>query len=364
MMKRTVFAVLLAYCLLLCGCDSWLDGSYASVTPHTAQQVQTSQGMVTVSTVRESIAFLTDMTENGKEYAVFALDPATAAEILEELDVSILYVTKNTPIAAFTVDKISYEVGSMAGVQAVGVTVTYNTNLLTVEAMRQAEDSEKAMGLITEALGKCESRIVIQVKSYYYMDFEKHIREFVAQRPDAVMENPQVSIQFYPDTGSLRVMDVRFTYQNELESLRAMQNYVQPVFAAAEMNVRGEDADYAKFARLYAFLMERNNYRLGISNTPAYSLLRHGVGDSVAFARVYAAMCQRAELECYVVSGTRAGESWTWNIIRDGERYYHIDLLWADFQGGFQCWTDGEMQGYVWDYSAYPACEDTYPAEY
>lgn len=357
-MKRTVFAVLLAFCLMLCGCNSFLDGSYASVTPHTAQQAQISQGLVTVSTVRESIDFLTEMTENGKEYDVFALDPANAAEILEELDVSIVYVTKNTPIAAFTVNEISYEVGSMAGVQAVGVTVSYNTNRLAMETMRHAEDSKSARDLITEALTQCKDRIVIQVKSYSYMDFEKHIREFIAQRPDAVMETPEVTIQFYPDSGKLRVMDVRFSYQNQLESLRAMQNYVQPVFAAAEMNVRGEDAVYAKFSRLYAFLMERNDYRLGVSNTPAYSLLRHGVGDSMAFARVYAAMCQRAEIKCYVVSGTRDGVPWTWNIIFDGYRYYHVDLLRADELGGFRCWSDLEMEGYVWDYSAYPACED------
>lgn len=355
-MKKAPLALLLALCLLLCGCDSWLDGNYASVTPHTSQQVQTSQGMVTISSVRECVAFLTEMTENGKEYAVFTLDPANAEEILEELDISILYVTKNTPFAAFTVDKISYEVGSMAGAQAVGVTISYNTNRVAMETMRHVENSDKAKELITEALSQCKDRIVIQVNSYYYVDFEKHIREFVTQRPDAVMENPQVSIQFYPDTGTLRVMDVRFSYQNQLESLQAMQNYVQPVFAAAEMNVRGEDTEYAKFSRLYAFLMERNDYRLGISITPAYSLLRHGVGDSVAFARVYAAMCHRAELECYVVSGTRDGEPWTWNIIRDGDRYYHIDLLRAEALDGFRCWTDAEMQGYVWDYSSYPAC--------
>lgn len=355
-MKHKVFAVLLACCLLLSGCNSWLDGDYASVTPHTAQQVQISQGMITVSTVRESIEFLADMTENGKEYAVFALDPANAAEILEELDISILYVTKNIPIAAFTVDKISYEVGNMAGVQAVGVTISYNTNRMAMETMRHAENSDKAKDLITDALAQCKDRIVIQVNSYYYVDFENHIREFIALRPDAVMENPQVSIQFYPDAGSLRVMDVRFTYQNQLESLRAMKNYVQPVFAAAEMNVRGEDAEYAKFSRLYAFLMERNDYRLGTSNTPAYSLLRHGVGDSMAFARVYAAMCHRAELDCYVVSGTRDGEPWNWNIIREGDRYYHLDLLRAEKLDGFHRWTDEEMQGYVWDYSSYPAC--------
>lgn len=357
-MKKTPL-LLLALCLLLCGCDSFLDGSYASLTPHAAQRVPISQGMVTVSTVRESIEFLTDMTENGREYAVFALDPTNAAEILEEMDVSILYVTNNNPIASFTVDTISYEVGNMAGVQAVGVTVSYNTNRMAMETMRHAENSASARDLITEALSQCKDRIVILVNSYSYMDFEKHIREFIAQRPDAVMETPQVAIRFYPDAGTLRVMDVRFSYQNQLESLQAMQNYVQPVFAAAEMNVRGEDAEYVKFSRLFSFLMERNEYRLGVSNTPAYSLLRHGVGDSMAFARVYATMCHRADLECYVVSGTRNGESWTWNIIRVGDRYYHIDLLRAHQLGGFTCWTDGEMDGYIWDYSSYPTCEDT-----
>ena len=355
-MKKVWLALALLLGLMLSGCDSWLDGNYASVSPHTAQQVQISQGMVTISTVRESVAFLKEMTENGKEYAVFALDPANANKILEEMDTSILYVTENTPIASFTVDAISYEVGNTAGVQAVGVTVTYNTNQLAIKTMRHADNSASARDLVTEALTQCKDRIVILVESYSYLNFDKYIREFIAQRPDAVMETPQVTIQFYPDTGDVRVMDVRFSYQNQLESLRLMQNYVQPVFAAAELNVRGEDVSSVKFSRLYAFLMERNDYRLGISNTPAYSLLRHGVGDSMAFARVYATMCHRAGLECYVVTGSRDGEPWTWNIIQDGENCYHIDLLRADALGGFHCWSDEEMQGYVWDYSSYPAC--------
>lgn len=358
-MKRTVFAVLLAYCLLLCGCNNFLDGSYASLTPHAAHQVQTNQGMVTVSSAQECIAFLTDMTENSEEYAIFALDPANAADILEEMDTSITYVAKSTPIAAFTVEKISYEVGNTAGVQAVAITVSYNANQLMMKTIRSAEDSEAAVSLIEEALYQCKDRIVIQLKEYSYIDFEKRIREFISQRPDAVMETPQVTIRFYPESGDMQVMDVRFSYQNQLESLRQMQNYVQPVFAAAELNVRGEDVESTKYSMLFAFLMERNEYRHGVSNTPAYSLLRHGVGDSMAFARVYAAMCHRAELECYVVYGTRDGESWTWNIIRDGDRYYHVDLLRAHQQGGFDRWTDGEMDGYIWDYSSYPACEDT-----
>ena len=355
-MKKALLALTLVLCLLLCGCDSWLDGNYASVTPHAAQQSHIQQGLVTVSTTQECIAFLTDMTENGLEYAVFKLDLLSSEEVMEKMDESIRYVRRNTPIASFTVADITYETGSTGGSQAVGVTVTYNTNQLAIKTMRKAYYLNNAKDLITEALSQCKERIVIYMENYSHTDFDKHIREFVMDRPDAVMETPQVTITLYPDSGTTQVMDVRFSYQNQLESLRQMQNYVQPLFAAAELSVRGEDTQYAKFSRLYAFLMERNDYRLGVSNTPAYSLLRHGVGDSMAFARVYAAMCHKAGLECYVVSGTRDGETWSWNIIRDGDRYYHIDLLRADANGGFERWTDQEMYGYVWDYSSYPAC--------
>ena len=101
--------------------------------------------------------------------------------------------------------------------------------------------------------------------------------------------------------------------------------------------------------------MERFDYTLETSITPSYSLLCHGVGDSEAFASAFAAMCRRAGLECRIVSGTRAGEAWFWNLIREGDVYYHVDLLQSKSAGELQKLTQEQMQGYVWDYSAYPA---------
>ena len=100
--------------------------------------------------------------------------------------------------------------------------------------------------------------------------------------------------------------------------------------------------------------MERFDYPIETSITPAYSLLRHGVGDSRAFAMVYAAMCRSAGLECSIITGTHDGEPWTWNMVQDNGRYYHVDLLRSSGEGAFREFTDGEMSGYVWDYSAYP----------
>jgi hypothetical protein len=89
-----------------------------------------------------------------------------------------------------------------------------------------------------------------------------------------------------------------------------MQAYVQPVFSSASLYVSGESEQNTKFDMLYTFLMQRNTYRQERSITPAYSLLRHGVGDSKALASVYAAMCRQANLDCRVIFGTRYGEPW------------------------------------------------------
>jgi len=112
-------------------------------------------------------------------------------------------------------------------------------------------------------------------------------------------------------------MELTFTYQTSRDALRQMQSQVKPVFDAASLYVSGDGEDRQKLSQLYAFLMERFDYKIETSITPAYSLLRHGVGDSRAFATVYAAMCRLAGLECMTVTGTHAGDPWTWNIVLD-----------------------------------------------
>ena len=54
--------------------------------------------------------------------------------------------------------------------------------------------------------------------------------------------------------------------------------------------------------------------------------------------------------------GTKDGEPWYWNIINQDGNYYHLDLLHSYAMDAFQLRADSQMDGYVWDYSAYPAC--------
>ena len=196
---------------------------------------------------------------------------------------------------------------------------------------------------------------MLLVGQYEDTDFSQFVQDYAREHPETIMEVPQVTQALY-GTGESRVVELIFSYQTSRDSLRRMQTQVKPVFESAVLYVSGDGDDYQKFSQLYAFLMERFDYKLETSITPTYSLLRHGIGDSRAFAQVYAAMCRDAGLTCITVTGTRDGEPWTWNIILDGEEYYHVDLLRCSERGKYRELTDEEMEGYVWDYSDYPAC--------
>ena len=156
----------------------------------------------------------------------------------------------------------------------------------------------------------------------------------------------------YPREGKDRIVELIFNYETGRTAMLQMKEQILPIFEALDI-VSGEGADLGKFTRLYSFLMNYHEYTIETSITPAYSLLHHGVGDSRAFAAVYAAMCRQVGLECSMISGTRDGKVWHWNMIKiDGEIYY-VDLLQCQETGEFAYKTLPEMTDYLWDYSAY-----------
>ncbi len=350
-MKRRI-AVIVILCLMLSGCDSWMSGSYSSVTPHMQDSYSPGSSM-DVTTYSQLRQVLTDAAASGSESIVIHFPGVTDSTLESYMEFAAQYLTTVDPIGAYAVENISYEVGTNAGKQAVAVKISYLRSRSEILRIRNKKDMREAVQTITEALEHCDAEIVMRVDDYEEMDLIQMIQDYVDGHPDTCMEMPQVVAVMYPERGRSRVVELRFSYQTSRESLRQMQQNVAPVFSSAELYVAGGGDVWQKYEQLYSFLMERDVYTLETSITPSYSLLQHGVGDSKAFATVYAAMCRRAGLDCQVVSGARAGEAWYWNVILQGDTYYYIDLLRCSQNGLFRARTQEEMNGYVWDYSLY-----------
>lgn len=355
-MKRyiAVFSLVVAVCVLLCGCGFWMDGEYVSVKPHQEQNYNTEKETIAVSSYRQLRSAVVTLVENGAENGILDVSGFNNATVHFYMDSAIQYVMHSTPMGAYAVNEITYEIGTSTGVEAIALDIHYRQDRSEILRMKQTQDMLEVEGVIAEALNNCDSSVVLQTRQYEEIDFVQLVQDYANENPQLIMETPAVEVTVYPERGATRIIELVFTYQTSRESLRQMQQVVEPVFTAAELYVKGNEQVREKYVQLYAFLMERSEYAVETSITPAYSLLHHGVGDCKAFANVYAAMCRQAGLECYVVSGTRDGEPWTWNLIYFRGGYYHLDLLRSSQTGGFAPLRKSAMDGYVWDYSVYP----------
>lgn len=353
-MKRYKIILICMAALLLGGC-SWMDGSYLSVKPHMGQTVSTQTKVRTASNYLQLRIALEEMVDSGVENAVINVADYRADLVEEGVANAVLHTKQRYPMGAYAVEDISYEIGTSNGFPAVLVNISYLHGRSEIRTIKKADDMTGVKQLVTEALNQCSSSVVVLVKLYEATDIQQHVEDYMRKNPDIVMELPQVAVGIYPDAGSNRILEVKFTYETSRDILRQMQQQVRRIFASAQLYINSDAATAQKCAQLYTFLMERFDYTLQTSITPFYSLLNHGVGDQEAFATVYAAMCNQAGVNCSVVSGTRNGKSWYWNIVQEDGVNYHIDLLRCSESGSFRWLTDEQMGDYVWDYTAYEA---------
>ena len=348
-------AAALALVLLLTGC-SWMDGSYVSVTPHQVGLGQTGEGTVhAVRNYTELRGALIGMIDSGAERALFSLAEYPREEVPEDLQRAVSYAREIDPVGAYAVESIDYNFGTGLGASALSVDITYRRSRAQIESIRTVRWTSGAKKEVEDALDQIADSLVLQIAGYQETDFGAIILDYARHNPDRVMEVPGVSVRIFPDRGETRVVELSFHYRTDRNELRAMREQVEPVFSSAALYVTGTAGEQTKFSQLHAFLMERMDYTIESTITPAYSLLCQGVGDSRAFAQIYAAMCSRIGLEARVVSGKRGGELRWWNLVRIDGRWYHLDLL-ASQQ--FVLLTDGQMGEYEWDREAYPAAAE------
>lgn len=357
-MKR--ICCILALCLMLSGCGSVLSGVYVNIQPHQDQGSWSQSDTIHASDYQMLCGVLEDLVAVGIERTVINVGDYDQNVIAQDMETASRYIRESYPIGAYAVESLTYEIGRSGGIPAISVNITYLHGRSELGRIQTVADMEAAAVALGESLRDCESRLVLLVEDYEETDFDQLTADFSDANPNIVMETPQVAVGVYPERGNSRVLELNFTYQTSRDSLRQMRSQIQPVFSAAMLYVSGDSSELQKYNRLYTLLMERHDYTLETSITPAYSLLHHGVGDSKAFATVYAAMCRQADLECLVITGTRNGEPWYWNMVYDNGYYYHVDLLRSSAAGHFTEMTDAQMSGYVWDYSACPEASGQY----
>ena len=352
-MKR-MLALALMLCLLLSGCSYWNNGSYSAVMPHTEPTNRGQRPTISVYSYADLTAALSAMIESSTESSILSLQYGTDETNRRDVELAVREVQNRNPYAAYAVESIGYVFGVSGGRNAVNVRVSYLPNRVRMDKIQQVRTVAEAHRIVRQQMDDCSAGVVLYFDFAEQIDYAQIIEDYALENPISVMEKPDVSVSLYPEGGQPQIVELKFTYQTSRGELRTMQNKVTPVFTSAQQYISGNWSEAEKCLRLYTFLMNRYEYHIQTSITPTYSLLLHGVGDSRAFAVVYAQMCRQAGVECYVVPGTRDGAPWVWNVIQINGNYYYLDLLRCNQSGVFTLYEQDQMENYVWDYSAYP----------
>ncbi len=355
---RRMTALIVSLCLLLSGCSFWTDGSYSSVKPHKELANQGEKPAENVSDYKELVDALASLVESGAESGILSMQYAGEDAARADIDKAIREIRQNNPFAAYAVEDIGYVFGASGGRNAVRVKITYLQNRAHADKIQRAQTLEQVEQVIAYHLDACDAGVVLYFADPGQVDYAQMVADYALTYPQKVMEAPEVTVSLYPEQGIEQIVELKFSYQTSRAELRTLQNKVAPVFSSAAQHTTGDWTAAEKAQRLYGFLMDRYEYNIQTSITPAYSLLLHGVGDNRAFAMVYGAMCRQAGLDGYVVTGTREGMPWVWNAVRIDGVFYYLDLLRCSSEGTFQLHTQEEMTDYVWDYSAYPLVEE------
>lgn len=349
------FATVILLCALIGGCGFWMEGEYLSVTPHDVHAEIADDATIEVRSYAQLCNALGEMVGNCTQSGVILISSFSNATVDYYVNSAIKHVMKNTAVGSYAVTDIGYEIGINRGKSVVAFEIEYAHSRSDILGMQQVRNGDEMAETVYKALKQNDVYLVVHTDNYEALDFVQLVQNYANEHPDLVMELPQVGVFIYPERGSERIVELSFSYMTDVESMHEMRERVADVFSAAKLHIKDTTRVKDMYAELYSFLMDRKEYSLETSITPAYSLLQHGVGDSRAFATVYAAFCRQAKLECKVISGTRNAEPWCWNLVRFRDKYYHVDLLRCKENGEFVMQSSSDMAGYVWDYSAFPA---------
>ena len=121
-MKQKLTCLLLAVSLLLAGCGG--GKKYVSVQPHQEQQQSTQTEAAVAKDILDLMKILDDMIRNGTESGIIYLLEFPTERVNSSMDIAVGYAMNTSPLGAYAVEGISYEVGVSGTLPAMAVAVS------------------------------------------------------------------------------------------------------------------------------------------------------------------------------------------------------------------------------------------------
>ena len=367
-MKR-FFALLVLFALFvgLGACEGLIREDQLSVTPHieaSSKEAPTQEEVPPEITDRTELrgavlSFIRDWIEQGT-----ILVSSYAGDISADLEDTIRYATQEDPIGAYAVDYIDAEFAGDSNHGSISMSIVFRRSAAEIDAIVTVSGNSSAYSKIRQALAAYDVSLTLRIRNYQEADFESYIQNYCLENPSVMPALPLLSAQVYPQEGTTRILELHFAYPVSKDELRLMQDEVQTIMTSASSYVRSGKNEEDRARLLCRFLTTRFDYTIEetLPSMPSYSLLCQGKAHSLSFASVFYAQCQKADMECYIISGTKNGTPYYWNLLYLNDAYYHVDLMRGieleETELILLYSEELRQEGYAWDEAAYPAAAE------
>ena len=99
--------------------------------------------------------------------------------------------------------------------------------------------------------------------------------------------------------------------------------------------VASDMTDQQKARVLHDYLIDHAHYDLTLTYQDADGVLLHGTGVCDSYSKAYQLLLQQAGLECRILTGEAVNENGelephSWNLVKIGSLWYHVDATWDD----------------------------------
>ena len=378
-MKRIICLFLAALiAVTFAGCSNFLDTDYKSSTPHVNikdEQSQTDASPDTEITIEKGdAAALTDavstLIHSGHSYGIIRV-AAYDGNLEADAERVCLGVAYNSPYGSYAVQNVSYSVNKFVSYSEVRVHIAYNDGIEAYKDISQVSGKTAAIALLENTLrGYGRKFVVYTASSEITAEAMLHAVEDIYYSGKiwfAVM--PEISARSFPEEGDSRIIELRFEYpysDYRMNSMRsktgsAVNELVTQLAALEDWDALLELSRNLSESCRYAGDPNDDEYDRGSVDYTAYGALalRRAAGEGYAMA--VQLLCNDLGIECMVVRGRHNNMAHTWNIVKVGNEYYHLDTsLMAELgEDNVFLMDDSHFSvNYYWDVSLYPACTD------
>ena len=327
-MKRVILTLFLIF--LFSGCSLFGNRTYIAVESHDeGYEVAIDSNAITVNSYLGLKNAIMGFVREGVENGVIQAE-SYPGEITEDLDDAVYEVWRGDPLGAYAVDYMTYDCSKIINRYEIHIHTTFRRSLNEIESIVFASDPEDIYQQIALAMDQYQPALTLRIGDYNENDVQNIAELVYREHPELALEMPTISTGTYPDSGSQRIVEIKFTYKLSTEELMDQR---RQMLDAAELliSLYGNNADPYECAEHYyqrlsrQALLEPDNYESLALTSTAYNALVLQQGNSYDYAYAFKLLLNKSEIDCAIIDVGFMGQSHGLCLVTIEEESFYVD---------------------------------------